>query len=74
MSDRGTEEAIVVNADEKTAVLRFASGQEMVWQREGLPKDASAGTHLSFKIQTIESEAQEHAKLAALILNELLTP
>lgn len=74
MSDRFTQEAIVTRADNTIAILHFAQGQELAWQRKDLPENTVPGTHLFFTINTVESEGKERSKLAAVILNELLTP
>ena len=64
--------AILDRLEGGTAVLRIEGGQELVVQKEDLPKEAKEGAALFLMISQSASEEEAREKLAKSILNEIL--
>lgn len=54
------------------AIILLDDGQEISWQKEKLPGDASEGSRVRILIMTSESDQKERERLAKAILNEIL--
>lgn len=54
------------------AVLKTDDGQELVWPRTELPRDAAVGSILTLALLTNIDLTQERTALAKTMLNEIL--
>ena len=54
------------------AVLKTNDGQELLWPKEQLPKDAKEGSVVELAIKSDKEGEQEKGELAKAVLNEVL--
>ncbi|MBN1778611.1 MAG: hypothetical protein JW816_00080 [Candidatus Buchananbacteria bacterium] len=63
---------VILEFQEKMAVIQLSDGQKILWPIKNLPDDAAQNQKIKLTTSTNQSEENEREKIAKTILNQIL--
>jgi len=63
---------VILEFQEKMAVIQLSDGQKILWPIKNLPDDAAQNQKIKLTASTNQSEENEREKIAKTILNQIL--